>query len=102
MPLNKFQRINENDGSEFNEYSLNDSTSTAIKTAGENFIFFQVTNETNRDVYIKLQAASADNLKEGIILPRGSIWEMSKDNLYTGEISAIAVAGSPAIQTNQF
>jgi len=86
---------NINDAATIAVYTLNATTSTIIKTAGESFIYFQVTNISNRDVYIKLQAASVDNDAKGIlILSGGGSWEMQMDNIYTGEISAITAAGN--------
>ena len=82
--------------------TLNDSTSTLIKAAGAFFTRFEVSNQSNRDVYIKLQAASVDNIKEGEFLPRGSVWTMPEDQLYIGEISAIADAGTPDITVNTY
>lgn len=95
---------NTNDESEGVNITLNSSTSTTIKAADieDTFIIFKVINESNFDVYIKLQPASVDDLKEGEPLPRGSIWSMDKHDLYKGEVSAIARTGSPVVRTIKY
>lgn len=77
--------------------ALNATTSTTIASADSSRIFASVSNEGPQTVWIKLQAASVDNDKKGIRLPREGTWEMPMDNIYTGEISAIADTGTPNI-----
>jgi len=49
-----------------------------------------VTNDSNFDVWIKLQAASVDNDKKGFLVYRNSTVTIMEDSdIYTGEISAI-------------
>ena len=85
------------------KFTLNSSTSikiadSRVKSDGRpDRIFFGVSNDSQLSVWIKLQAASIDNLKEGILLPGKSFWEMPADNIYKGEISAISEIGSPDI-----
>ena len=57
--------------------------------------FFHVhANGDSKPVWIKLQSAGTDNEKKGIWIERKAgvnpFWEMPPDNIYTGEISAIA------------
>lgn len=77
--------------------SINDTTSTKIanaqiKTDGRpNRIFFSVNNPDRKNsIFIKLQAASIDNNKIGIIVGPKGYWEMPIDNIYKGEISVIS------------
>jgi len=51
---------------------------------------------------LKLQAASVDNNAKGIFIGRDSYWEMPADNIYTGEISAIAVSGTPSVNVTSY
>ena len=82
--------------------ACNATTSTTIQAANEDRIFFAASNPGNKDGWIKLQAASVDNDKKGIFLPRNGYWEMPTDNFYTGEISFIAVSGTPDINTTEY
>jgi len=100
--------INSNDESVPSEITLNSSTSTIISTAKIgidkrperiNFIF---SNTSSKLVWLKFQAASIDNNKTGIaVFPRTN-YEMSTDNIYKGEISAIADSGSPVVNVEEF
>lgn len=82
--------------------SLNSTTSTKIADSDENRIFFAIVNDTSRDVWLKLQAAAVDNILKGILLHKNSYWEMSPDNIYTGEISAISVTGTPDVFVTEY
>ena len=103
--------INSNASATTTVITLNSLTSTTIaaeqiKTDGRpNRIFFAVSNSSNNDVWLKLQAASVDDLKKGIHLPGigniESYWEMS-DNIYKGEISAIAESGTPDVHVVEY
>lgn len=82
-------------------------TSVKIADANPDRIFFCVNNDDGvQAVFIKLQAASIDNIAKGIFLTRktGShiAWQMPSDNIYTGEISAIAVAGTPSVFVTEY
>ena len=77
--------------------ALNATTSTTIKTASTNFIGVSISNGSTESVWIKFQAASVDNLKRGIYLKPNAFYEMPLGQKYTGEISAIANAGTPTI-----
>ena len=93
---------------------LNSTTATKIADANTDRRFFHATingSSSEVSVFIKLQAASVDNSKEGIWIGReldedgsyGNIcWEMPRDAIYTGEISAIAVSGSPDIYVTEY
>jgi len=75
-------------------FTVTATTSLKIADANPDRIFFRVdNNEMNKDVWVKLQPAADDNDKKGFLLKgdKGeSSWEMPPDNIYTGEISAIA------------
>ena len=86
---------------------LSNTTSTKIANANPNRIFFYVTNNGAADaIWIKLQAASTDNDQKGIFLnekEKGrTSWQMPSDNIYTGEISAIAVDGNPIVYVTEY
>lgn len=85
--------------------SLNSSTSTKIVDSCDGNgcrIFFGLTNNSNSDIWLKLQAATTDNDKKGIFVPKKSYWEMPPDNIYSGEISAIADFGTPDVYYTQY
>jgi len=77
--------------------ALNATTSTTIKAASTNFIGLSISNGSTESVWIKFQTASVDNLKQGIYLKPNAFYEMPLGQKYTGEISAIANAGTPTI-----
>ena len=79
--------------------TINSSTSTVVVVANTNRIFLHISNNDNAiGFWLKLQAASVDDEMNGIFISSkvGSIpfWEMPADNIYTGEISAIAESGT--------
>jgi len=77
--------------------ALNATTSTTIAVENiERVNFFFSNPSQNRDVWLKLQAASVDNKKNGIFVPRNGYWEMPESK-YKGEISAIADSGNPDV-----
>ena len=77
--------------------SLNSSTSIIVALAFEDRIGFYFSNPSNKDVWLKKQAASVDDDKKGIFIPKNGYWEMSEHDMYPGEFSAIAVSGSPNV-----
>ncbi len=69
--------------------------SVKIADANPNRRFFYVhANGDSKPVWIKLQSAGIDDDKKGIWVERKAgvnpFWQMPQDNIYTGEISAIA------------
>ncbi len=85
------------------EFTLSDTTSTIISLANDKRIYFRVDNaSTGRIVYVKLQAANVDNDKRGVRIKEIDIFEMTGDNIYTGEISAIAEMDEPIIFVTEF
>lgn len=90
-----------------NPISLNASTSTTISSADSARIFFNVNNnDSTKGFWVKLQAASVDNVKKGIYITSkiGSnpAWEMPSLNIYTGEICAIAEVDSPDAYVTEY
>jgi len=81
--------------------ALNASTSTTVVAANSGRINFTISNNSSKDIWLKFQAASVDNDKKGIFLFKRTIYEMPTDNVYTGEISAIADTGTPTVFTTE-
>lgn len=86
---------------------LSNTTTTTIAAANPKRMYFYVDHAgSNMSVRVKLQAASVDDDKKGIFLSsseKGRIhWEMQSDNIYTGEISAIADNGTPIIFVTEY
>jgi len=91
------RNINRNDTADVKAgVALNSSTSVKIADANPDRIFFHVNNgvEPDKACWIKLHAEDEDDDKHGILvheIGKGiGHWEMPPDNIYTGEISAIA------------
>lgn len=83
--------------------SCNSATSTTLVTTSADTIRVIMTNSGNQDAFIKLQAASVDNLKKGFILYKNSTADiLLSPNMYTGEISAITKANITKIYTTVF
>ncbi len=95
---NKIGRTrNWNDSVSTTVVALNSTTATKIADTNNSRISFKVNNNDNQLVYIKYQAASVDDDKEGDELPAKSSIKMDVDNIYRGEISAIANSGTPDV-----
>lgn len=94
---------NENDTADVSStIALNPTTSTTIISTNTARIYFIFNNPSNKDVWLKLQAASVDNDKKGIPVAKGDFWEMPPDNIYDGEISAIADVDAPDVYYTEY
>jgi len=94
---------NENDTVDISStIALNASTSTTITSSNTARIYFIFHNPSNKNVWLKLQAASVDNDKKGIFVEKGGFWEMPPDNIYNGEISAIADVDAPGVYYTEY
>ena len=90
--------------------TLNSLVSVKIAGANPNRTFIRIDSALSvRACWIKLQAASVDNDKKGILLnsqnPNSNqqiAWEMAFDNIYTGEICAIAESGAPSVHVTEY
>ena len=98
------RNINNNDVAVLTSVTLNSSTSTKVSDACSNGCRFSYTveNPSGQDVWIKFQAASVDNDKKGYFLAKRSFRTMVVDNVYRGEVSAIAVSGTPTIFITEY
>lgn len=89
---------------------LSSSNSRKIADANPNRIAFRANIDGIMgadSIFIKLQAASIDNDKKGIWIGRqGNVfeigWTMPSDNIYLGEISAIALSGAPDVFVTEY
>jgi len=87
--------------------ALNTSTSTTISVANAERIVLHVSNDSNANgFWLKMQAASVDDDKKGIFITgkvqSNASWTMPPDNIYTGEISAIADADGPCAFVTEY
>ena len=82
--------------------ALNATTSTTIQAANAKRIGLKISNPSNKDVWVKYQAASVDNDMKGEWLPKNSVHKMDTDNVYTGEISAISASGTPDVYVTEY
>ena len=110
MPLNKGRNTNTNDVATIPAGIVLNATTTVIIAAAnpDRISFFVDNNSSVKQVWVKLQPASTDNDKKGIFLSArndlgGSTqWSMDTDNIYTGEISAIADSGNPIVYITEY
>lgn len=87
--------------------TLNATTSVLVAAANTSRTFIRIDgNSSNQGIWIKLQAASVDNDKKGIFIQANTIgisfWEMPSDNIYTGEICAVADANGPEVYVTEY
>lgn len=100
------RNINSNTEASVRTIEINSVTATTISAINLERIFFHVSLEpgiTNEDAFIRLYPAGTDDLSKGMVLSRDTFgnsnlfkpaWEMTPDNVYTGEISAISLNGT--------
>ena len=81
---------------------LNITTSTKIADANSDRIFLSVSNPSNQGVFVKLQAASVDDLTKGIYVAARDVWHMPTDNIYTGEVSAKSSVDEPDVYVTEY
>ena len=81
--------------------TLNETTSTILSLADSDRIYVHVcNNDSQKEVWIKLQAASVDNDKKGFFLATKGNADghfVLDSAIYRGEISAIADSGTPNV-----
>ena len=93
---------NRSDESDQGSVALNATTSVTVVSANPDRISFRLDNPSNQGIWLKLQAASIDNIKTGIFVDKGGHWPMDTDNFYDGEISAIAAVGNPTATFTEY
>lgn len=102
------RNINSNDeASVVSGISVGSGTSVVIAAANPNRIAFSVNNNlSNKACWIKLQPAATDDDKKGIFLHKKKegvgVWDMTPDNTYTGEISAISDSGTATVYVTEY
>lgn len=94
--------FNRSDEASQGTVALNSATAVTVAVANATRISFRFDNPSNQGVWLKLQAASIDNVKTGIFVEKGEPWPMDRDNPYTGEISAIAAFGNPSVTFTEY
>lgn len=103
MAINKTIGGNRNRSDKANkiaDIALNTSTATTLVAEDEARIFFSISNTSSNDVWLQFNEET-DGFENAIYLPKKSYWEMH-DNLYFGEIKAIAVSGSPTVTIMEY
>ena len=104
MAINKTIGGNRNTTDESNSstFTLNDTSTITISQANKDRLYFAVSNPSSKDIILKFQASSVDNLKDDVIVYKRSFYEMPETNTYVGEISAIADSGTPDINVTEW
>jgi exosome complex RNA-binding protein Rrp4 len=85
----------------------NATTAVTLFPANPNRVYMVVMNmDSSKRVWVKLQAAAIDNMKNGIIITgtnfAGKPFTLQAPNIYTGEVSVIADAGTPSVYAVEF
>jgi len=92
-----------NDATTTTVIALNSSTAVKIVDAGTEKVQVVCSNPDNQPIWIKFQPAATDDLKQGIFLPgKDRVALILGQGFYTGEISAIAAAGTPDIHIVEY
>jgi len=83
--------------------ALNSSTSTKILDSNLSRQTVNISNITNFGIWIKKQAASVDNDKKGIFLPKraSAVLYTTSEDKYYGELCAISASGTPTINITE-
>lgn len=81
--------------------SVGSVTSVTLAPANNTRIYLEITVR-KKDMWVKLQAASVDNIAKGISILRDGSFEMTPDNMYTGEISGITDGGTAEIYVTEY
>lgn len=84
--------------------TLNSTTAVKIADANPARHVFYFSNPTNKDMVLKLQAATVDNLPIGILVLRGTRERLSESDGadYIGEISGMTLSGTGDIWTVEY
>ena len=78
--------------------TLNTTTYTTLATEFPKRVGYKITNDSAHDIFVKEQAFdNPDALDRGFKVFKRSVYESKPDNFPTGDISAKAASGSPAI-----
>ncbi len=80
---------------------VSSSTSTLLLAANRGRIYIAISTQ-EQPIWLKLQAASVDNDKKGIFIPRNFTYELHPDVIYTGEVSAITDTGTAEVYVTEF
>ncbi len=77
------------------------STSSTLVTLTKDDSILILTNDSNQDAWVKMQAASVDNVKKGFLLYKGTTTELNLDasTRFVGEVSIIAANGNTKVHT---
>ena len=109
MAINKTIGRNRNttDFADSNSVQLNSSTAVTIQAANADRIAFHVNNDSSTfGFWVRYYPAAQDNTKQGFwVSGKNGLrnWhEMIADNIYTGEISAIAIGDNPTAYTVEY
>ena len=108
------RNVNSNDEAVVTSYNLNDTTATTIALPNKNRIYLSVSIDCgigDTCAFIRLYPAATDNDKKGDIIQRVTSsndslflarWQMTPDNTFTGEISALCDAGSVTVHVTEY
>lgn len=82
---------------------LNSSSFTTIVPTNLNRAFLEISNpNATTGVFVNLKAAANGVDEEGIYIAPLGTWRMSERTIFTGEVSAIAVSGTPKVTVTEY
>lgn len=77
--------------------ALNTSSFTKLVDANDCRVYFSVSNPNGDDIILNFDANGQCTDDKGLHIPSGGGWEMPTGVIYTGEINAISVTGTPTV-----
>jgi hypothetical protein len=94
--------VNTNDTATLSDaISVDSLASTTLSSSNVDRIYVGITVR-GKDVWLKLQSAATDDDAKGIYMPKDSFYELPADNMYIGEISAIASSGVASVYVTEY
>jgi len=87
------RNMNRTDTATLTSVAVSSGASITLVSANTDRMGLIISNPNNQSCWIKEQAASTDDDKKGYYVLPGGKFIMPKDNIYTGEISAIFDSG---------
>lgn len=95
MPQRNERTKNTNDGATTGTVVVNSSTAQTLVPANPERIGLIVSHPGTQELWIRFYPAAQDNDQTGIYLENNGerTWQMTPDNIYTGEVSVIMDGG---------
>ncbi len=97
------RNVNSNDAALVKEgVELNNTNWVKIADANPKRLSFTAAILSNQEILVILAPVSAGHVAKGIPVARNFPYKMDTDNVYTGEISALAIVDSPVVYVTEY